>query len=154
VADVVDAVTRSRMMSGIRGRDTKPERALRSALHRLGLRFRLHSRDLPGRPDIVLPRHTAAVLVHGCFWHQHPGCRYATTPASNAGFWREKLKGNVERDGRNLSALVERGWRTAVIWECVIRQKGAASVGEELATWIRSGEQSLELPPRGTGDQS
>lgn len=118
--DVVDRATRSRMMAGIGGKNTKPELSVRRALHAAGLRFRLHRRDLPGRPDIVLPRHRAAVLVHGCFWHRHPGCRYATTPATNREFWQAKFKGNVERDKRQLRELQLMGWRTFVVWECQI----------------------------------
>lgn len=148
MADVVDAATRSRMMSGIRGRDTKPERLLRRALHRLGLRYRLHVRELPGRPDIVLPRYRAAVLVHGCFWHRHESCRYATTPASNTAFWLEKLEGNVVRDRRNLKQLAAAGWRTATVWECALRHRGSEQVAEELADWIRSNGRLLELPAR------
>lgn len=115
--DVVDRATRSRMMSGIRGKDTKPELAVRSFLHRAGLRFRLHAK-LPGKPDLVLPRYRTAVFVHGCFWHRHEGCRYATTPASNAEFWREKFAGNVERDARVKRQLEEAGWRVETVWAC------------------------------------
>jgi DNA mismatch endonuclease (patch repair protein) len=116
--DVVDRATRSRMMSGIRGKDTKPELLVRRALHASGLRFRLHRKDLPGKPDIVLPRYQAAVLVHGCFWHRHTGCRYATTPSTNTAFWQNKLDGNAERDARQLRELRRLGWRTFVVWEC------------------------------------
>jgi DNA mismatch endonuclease (patch repair protein) len=120
VADIVDRATRSRMMAGIRGVHTKPERIVRSFLHRAGLRFRLHARDLPGRPDIVLPKHRAVVEVRGCFWHRHPGCRYATTPASNAAFWKSKFEENVRRDRRNRRSLRQAGWRVFVIWECQV----------------------------------
>lgn len=115
--DVVDRATRSRMMSGIRGKDTKPELVVRSFLHRAGLRFRLQAR-LPGKPDLVLPRYGTAVFVHGCFWHRHEGCRYATTPASNAEFWQEKFAGNVERDARVKRQLEEAGWRVETVWAC------------------------------------
>jgi DNA mismatch endonuclease (patch repair protein) len=115
--DVVDRATRSRMMSGIRGKDTKPELAVRSFLHRAGLRFRLHAR-LPGKPDLVLPRYKTVVFVHGCFWHRHEGCRYATTPASNAGFWQEKFAGNVQRDARVKGQLEDAGWRVETVWAC------------------------------------
>lgn len=96
MVDVVERVTRSRMMSGIRGRDTKPEMQVRSFLHREGLRFRLHA-ALPCSSDLVLPRYRAAVFVHGCFWHRHAGCRYATTPSTNVEFWKAKFGGNVAR---------------------------------------------------------
>jgi len=115
--DVVDRATRSRMMSGIRGKDTKPELAVRSFLHRAGMRFRLHAK-LPGKPDLVLPRYRTVVFVHGCFWHRHEGCRYATTPASNAGFWQEKFTGNVRRDERVKRQLEEEGWRVETVWAC------------------------------------
>ena len=101
MTDVVDRATRSRMMSGIRGRDTKPEKQVRSFLHRAGLRFRLHA-SLPGKPDLVFPKHGAVVFVHGCFWHRHAGCRYATTPSSNVDFWQAKFDANVARDKRCL----------------------------------------------------
>src|SRR5690242_12969823 len=98
MADIVDRATRSRMMSGIRGKDTKPEKLVRSFLHRSGFRFTLHDKRLPGRPDIVLPNRKTIVNVHGCFWHRHPGCRFAYQPQSNQAFWNAKLAGNVERD--------------------------------------------------------
>lgn len=118
MADIVDRATRSRMMSGIRGRDTAPELIVRSHLHRAGLRFRLHQNDLPGRPDLVLSRWDTVVLVHGCFWHRHAGCRYATTPASNRQFWQAKFQANVERDIRNRAELRKLGWRVFTVWEC------------------------------------
>jgi DNA mismatch endonuclease (patch repair protein) len=105
-------------MSRIRGKDTKPERVVRSLLHREGFRFRLHVRELPGRPDIVLPRHRAVVFVHGCFWHRHPGCPRAFTPSSNVEFWQKKLAANPPRDAANEKALRETGWRVVVVWEC------------------------------------
>lgn len=125
---------RTRVMRSIRGRDTRPELLVRSFLHRAGLRFRLHGRGLAGRPDVVLPRHRTVVFVHGCFWHQHPGCRLARRPPGNAAYWGPKLDGNVARDARNLEALAALGWRLAVIWECEV---GPARL-EALAAWIRS----------------
>ena len=118
--DIVDKATRSRMMAGIRGTDTKPERLVRSWLHRQGLRFRLHKFGLPGRPDIILSKYRAAIFVHGCFWHRHPGCRYATTPASNAAFWQEKFRKNVARDRKKAAELRRLGWRVLTIWECQV----------------------------------
>lgn len=120
MADVVDKATRSRMMSGIRGRDTKPELLVRKYLHAAGLRFRLGS-SLPGRPDIVLPRYRAAVFVHGCYWHRHQGCRFATTPSSNQEFWLKKFAANVERDKQVKVMLRKAGWRPLVIWECQLK---------------------------------
>src|SRR5262245_8797324 len=98
MTDIVDRKTRSRMMSGIRGRNTKPELAVRKALTAAGFRYRLHSNHLPGRPDLVLAKHRCAIFVHGCFWHRHPGCKYAYTPKSNVRFWLDKLESNVRRD--------------------------------------------------------
>ena len=120
--DVLTPEQRRKNMSAIRGKDTNPERAVRSALHRLGFRFRLHVPGLPGRPDIVLPRYWTAVLVHGCFWHRHPGCRFATTPASRREFWERKFKENVERDRQAKQRLREAGWAVFVIWECQINE--------------------------------
>ncbi|MCC6358553.1 MAG: DNA mismatch endonuclease Vsr [Phycisphaerales bacterium] len=112
---------RSWNMSRIRGRNTRPEREVRSMLHRLGFRFRLHSRQLPGRPDVVLPKYGSVVLVHGCFWHRHPGCPFAYTPKSRAAFWSRKFAGNVARDRRNTEALEREGWRVLIVWECELR---------------------------------
>lgn len=106
------------MMSGIRGQDTAPERIVRRFLHRHGFRFRLHVPSLPGRPDIVLPRYRVAVQVQGCFWHQHPRCRFAVMPSTNVQFWRRKLRGNVARDRRNALALRAAGWHLETVWEC------------------------------------
>lgn len=118
MADIVDGATRSRMMSAIRGRDTAPERAVRRYLHGAGLRFRLDGAGLPGRPDIVLPRHRVAVFVHGCFWHRHRGCRFTTTPSTNADFWKAKFARNVARDSANEAKLRALGWMPLVIWAC------------------------------------
>ena len=121
--DVVDKITRSRMMAGIRGKDTKPELELRRALHSLGLRYRLHVSGLPGRPDIVLPKHHAAIEVHGCFWHMHR-CKYGKpAPATNVSFWAEKRRGNAARDKRNRTALRAAGWRVFEVWECHTRSE-------------------------------
>lgn len=114
-------------MAGIKGRDTKPEMELRRLLHAAGFRFRLHAKDLPGRPDIVLPRHRAAIFVHGCFWHRHSGCRYATTPDNNAAFWAKKFATNVARDAAKEQALTDAGWRVMVVWECSIRRDAVAA---------------------------
>lgn len=122
--DVVDRLTvqhRSWNMSRIRGKNTAPELLVRSILHRLGYRFRLHRRDLPGTPDIALPRYRTVVFVHGCFWHRHPGCRYAYTPKSRLDFWQSKFNGNVARDVHHRAALRKLGWRVATVWECELR---------------------------------
>jgi DNA mismatch endonuclease, patch repair protein len=109
---------RSWNMSRIRGKDTGPERVVRSVLHQLGYRFRLHVKDLPGKPDIVLPRYRTVVFVHGCFWHRHRGCGNCTTPTNNRVFWVKKLEGNAARDKLKASALRRVGWRVLVVWEC------------------------------------
>lgn len=133
MADVVDPATRSRMMAGIRGKNTRPERIVRSFLHLRGFRFRLHRKDLPGRPDIVLPKYRTAIQVHGCFWHRHPGCRFATTPSSNAEFWQAKFAENVDRDARHEAALRQLGWRVLTVWECEV---GSPEFLEELVKTI------------------
>ena len=134
--DVVDQATRSRMMSGIRGKDTRPELIVRSFLHRSGLRFRLHAK-LPGKPDLVLPKYCAVVFVHGCFWHRHDGCRYATTPKNNAVFWQEKFATNMRRDVEVQKQLDELGWCVFVIWSCELDE---CSLAKLAATIRRSTE--------------
>lgn len=113
---------RSRMMSSIRGKNTWPERMLRSILFAKGFRYRLHVRNLPGSPDLVFPKHRAVIFVHGCFWHRHEGCRYTTTPKANSEFWKQKFQGNVNRDARHAAMLHDLGWRVAVVWECSLKQ--------------------------------
>jgi DNA mismatch endonuclease, patch repair protein len=141
MVDIVDSATRSRMMSGIRGKNTLPEVLVRRALHAHGFRFGTKSTLLPGRPDVVLPRWKVAVFVHGCFWHWH-GCPLSKVPASNRQFWQEKLESNVERDDLAVLVLVALGWRVATIWECALRGARARasfdSAMDQLAAWIRS----------------
>ena len=117
MVDVVDKATRSRMMAGIRGRDTKPERIVRSYLYGVGLRFRLGSK-LPGKPDLVFPKYRVALFLHGCLWHRHANCRVATTPSSNRKFWEDKFSANIERDKRAKILLRKVGWRPIVVWAC------------------------------------
>ncbi len=112
---------RSRNMARIRGKDTKPELLVRSLLHGMGYRFRLHRKDLPGKPDIVLPKYESVVLVHGCFWHRHKGCQYAYMPKTRVSFWKKKFKENIDRDKNNLSQLEELGWNVLTVWECETR---------------------------------
>lgn len=131
MVDVVDKATRSRMMSGIRGRDTKPEMIVRSHLHRLGLRFRLES-SLPGKPDLIFPKYKAVVFVHGCFWHRHPGCRFTTTPASNRQFWLDKFEANVVRDARVKLLLRRLKWRHLIVWECQLDQRRLDSLHRKI----------------------
>jgi DNA mismatch endonuclease (patch repair protein) len=115
-------------MQRVRRRDTKPEMVVRRLAHDLGLRFRLHRRDLPGTPDLVFPRHKVAIFVHGCFWHRHPGCRHASTPKANVEFWNDKFRRNVNRDARKEAELRDLGWRVVLVWGCEIH-KPAALVG-------------------------
>lgn len=118
--DTVSQEVRSRMMSAIRGKDTSPERLVRSAAHSLGLRFRLHSPTLPGKPDLVFAKYRVVIFVHGCFWHRH-ACQFATTPKTRSDFWAKKFESNVSRDKRNAEALQGLGWRVIEIWECETR---------------------------------
>lgn len=146
MVDVVDRQTRSRMMSGIRGKNTKPEMIVRRAVFAAGFRFRLHRKCLPGVPDIVLPGRNVAVFVHGCFWHMHAGCKYAKLPSSRQEFWREKLERNVKRDGENIDALVSLGWRVLVVWECATKEKEAESLlASAFAAWVGGGQARGEL---------
>ena len=119
MADVVDKETRSRMMSGIRSKDTKPELLVRRVLHRAGYRYRLHAKDLPGKPDIILRKYKTVIFVHGCFWHHHD-CKNFKWPKTREDFWRKKIDGNVARDRENYSKLGALDWRVIVIWECQI----------------------------------
>jgi DNA mismatch endonuclease (patch repair protein) len=134
------------MMSRIRGRDTKPELVLRKSLHRMGFRYRVHVGDLPGRPDLVFPKHNALVFVHGCFWHRHSGCKQATTPSSNVSFWREKFGKTVERDAVVLANARQVGWRVAVVWECALERRGLPDAARRIGMWLMSEKRQLELP--------
>ncbi|MBB2156534.1 DNA mismatch endonuclease Vsr [Gluconacetobacter diazotrophicus] len=136
MADTLTRERRSWNMSRIKGRNTRPELVLRSLLHRAGFRFRLHAKQLPGRPDIILPRYRTAIFVHGCFWHRHPGCRYATTPSTRREFWQTKFDGNVSRDARNQAALEAAGWTVLTVWECELKSD-AEGVAHRLATELR-----------------
>ena len=121
MSERISREARSRIMRAVRGRDTGPERAVRSIVHALGFRFRLHRKDLPGTPDLVLPRHRTVILVHGCFWHAHRCRAGRVEPRSNAAFWREKRLGNRRRDARVRAALRARGWTVLEIWECQLK---------------------------------
>lgn len=142
MSDVVSPKKRSEMMSGIRGKNTRPELQVRKALFGMGYRFRLHRKDLPGRPDIVLPRWRVAVLVHGCFWHGHCNCRYAKTPSTRTDFWATKLENNRQRDQRDINALHAAGWRTLVIWECFLRSPLRVGLTAALRDWIEGNQQT------------
>jgi DNA mismatch endonuclease (patch repair protein) len=144
--DIVDQSTRSRMMAAIGGRNTRPEIVLRRALHSLGFRFRLHSKQVFGRPDIILAKHNAAIFVHGCFWHRHEGCRYKTTPASRREFWAAKFEANVARDSVVRATLLEHGWRVAIVWECALRRPDQIlDASQRLSSWLLSRENEIEI---------
>lgn len=149
--DIVDAATRSRMMAGIRSRNTKPEIFLRRALHARGFRYRLHNRRLPGTPDLVFRQFGAVCFIHGCFWHRHSGCRYAATPTTRKEFWLAKLTSNVARDQRNRRELLNAGWRVAVVWECSLRKGGEHGTAVKLDSWLHGDEKEFETSPGGTG---
>lgn len=142
MVDVVDKQTRSRMMSGIKGKNTKPELLLRRALHARGFRFRLHDRRLPGKPDIVLPKWRVLVEVRGCFWHRHERCPKATTPATNVDFWQKKFLSNVLRDRANADAQVVDGWRVLILWECAIGRVLREHVIDEVIAFVTDSMQT------------
>ena len=121
--DTASPEKRSWIMRQVKGRDTSPEKIVRSLLHRMGYRFRLQRDDLPGKPDIVLPRFKTVVFVNGCFWHRHSGCKRATTPATNVDYWQTKFERNVARDARNQAELEKMGWRVVIVWECELKDK-------------------------------
>lgn len=125
MSDVFTPEERSRVMGCVKGRDTSPEIIVRSLLHRLGYRFRLHRKELPGKPDVVLPRYRTVIFVNGCFWHQHPGCEKAARPATNTEYWNRKLDANQARDSRNQAELERLGWRVAIVWECETKDLSA-----------------------------
>ena len=143
--DVHSAETRSFNMSRISGKDTQPEMMVRKWLWANGYRYRLHRKDLPGKPDIVLPAYNAVVFVHGCFWHRH-GCRMTTTPETRLGFWLAKFKENIERDNRNIEALLKEGWRVMVVWECTLRNKTANPdlVSRQISDFLKSDDHFAE----------
>ncbi|WP_395745120.1 very short patch repair endonuclease [Prosthecobacter sp.] len=158
MADIVDSETRSRMMSGIRGKNTRPEIQVRQILHRLGFRFRLHVSRLAGKPDIVLSRFKAAILIHGCFWHGHE-CALFRWPATRPEFWRQKIGRNRINDARTVEKLREDGWRVATIWECAMRgdtRMNTDELGNTLKKWLHSCVDEIEIPQNlmGRGNES
>lgn len=141
MSDRLTVEKRSQLMSRIRAKDTCPELRVRRWLHGRGYRYRLHVKRLPGRPDIVMPRYGAVIMVHGCFWHRHHGCRLAYEPRSNVEFWQRKFAQNIDRDRRSRAALMELGWRMATVWECALReQSGLEARLMELESWLRNGQ--------------
>jgi DNA mismatch endonuclease (patch repair protein) len=147
MVDVVDTFTRSRMMSGIRGKNTKPEVLIRSLLHRQGFRFRLNVRNLPGKPDIVLPRFRAVIFVNGCFWHGHQNCILFRLPKTRTDFWRNKIEGNRANDYIVRQALFNAEWRVGLVWECSIRGAGknTEDVLNRLTEWLRGEQVFMEI---------
>ncbi len=132
-------------MAAIKGKDTRPELMIRKALHRLGFRFRLHSKDLPGKPDLVLPKYKAVIFINGCFWHHH-NCHLFKWPLTREEFWRTKINRNTENDARNTIRLEQAGWRIATVWECALKGRTKISEGtaiQLLAEWLRSDENTL-----------
>lgn len=148
MADTVPTNVRSRMMSSIRSGDTQPEMKLRRALHSRGFRYRLHDPMLPGKPDLVFARHRAVLFVHGCFWHRHVGCRYATMPSSNVEFWRNKFEKNIARDKVSVHSLRAKGWRVGIVWECLLRKQNIEEVLSSIGLFLDSSEEGYkEWPP-------
>lgn len=148
MTDRISREARSRNMAAIRGKDTKPEMTVRKFLHRRGFRYRLHVKDLPGKPDIVIPKFRTVVFVHGCFWHRHKGCKNAVLPKTNPDFWEKKLKGNVKRDRKNLEALRNMGWRIVVVWECAMKGKNAGEtevILDRTAEWLTGKDEILVI---------
>ena len=146
--DVHDAAARSRNMAAVRGKDTKPELLIRRGLHARGLRFRLHARELPGRPDLVFPKHRAVLFVHGCFWHGHD-CSLFQLPGTRREFWKAKIEGNRARDEKALAALRALVWRTGVVWECALRGRDRREPEEVFSAceaWIRRGGADFAVP--------
>jgi DNA mismatch endonuclease (patch repair protein) len=131
--DVYDKATRSAVMRSVKGKNTKPEMRLRKALHAEGFRYRLHRPDLPGKPDIVFPGRRKIIFVHGCFWHQHPGCPAADRPSANSDYWNRKLARNAARDQENLTTLATQGWEMLVVWECDLRHDPSGTLENVMA---------------------
>ncbi len=131
-------------MSGIRGKDTKPELLVRTYLHARGFRYRLHSINLPGKPDLVFPKYRTVLFVHGCFWHRHENCKYAATPKTNSAFWIKKLSANRDRDRKNQSLLQALGWRVLTIWECEVGELHLSELAEAISTTDLNGQPKLK----------
>lgn len=147
MTDVVDVATRSRMMAGIQGKNTKPEILIRKALHARGFRFRLHVKDLPGKPDLVLPKYRALIFVHGCFWHGH-ACRYFKVPQTRPEFWLEKIGSNQRRDSLQEEALKAMGWRVLVVWECAVRsmrKEKSSLLVDLIANWLKNRSKYFQI---------
>ena len=147
MADVFSTEKRSEVMGLIRAKDTKPEKIVRSYLHRAGFRFRLHKKALPGTPDLWLPKYNAAIFVNGCYWHRHRRCKFAYTPKQNRDFWESKFSGNMARDEQNQSELLNQGIRVLIIWECSLRTGGDCTDSlSKIDKWLRSPSEYLNIP--------
>lgn len=151
MADVHSPSQRSFNMSRIRGTSTTPEKIVRSLLRSEGIRYRTNAKDLPGRPDIVLPNSRIAIFVHGCFWHRHKDCRFTTHPKTNSEFWKAKFARTVERDSENIRSLRKLGWKTLVVWECDTRKSSAAVLRKVLAVLRSAKKLQVEPVSRGRG---
>ena len=145
MVDILDSLSRSRNMAKIKSKDTKPEMIVRKYLHARGLRYRLHDKKLPGKPDIVLPKFGTIVFVHGCFWHRHENCRFAYTPKTRCTFWNEKFATNLKRDKIVIEELKDKGWRVIIVWECAIRSKDRAAYLAQTYNGILSGQQIINI---------
>lgn len=147
MTDVVDSATRSRMMAGIQGKNTSPELLIRKALHARGFRFRIHAKHLPGKPDLVLPKYSAVIFIHGCFWHGHD-CRYFKMPKTRPEFWSDKIGKNQARDLVQIAMLKAEGWKVLVVWECAVRsmkKQNATLLIDLICDWLVSGSEYLQL---------
>ncbi len=134
-------------MSRVRSTDTMPEVLLRSLLHKAGFRFQKNVKELPGKPDVVLPKYKAVIFIHGCFWHGHLDCKKAELPATRTEFWKTKIEGNIQRDKKSIQLLQEQDWRIAVIWECALKNKLVLSeTSEGLISWLKTDDLYLEIP--------
>ena len=158
MSDIVSKETRSRMMSSVRAKNTKLELEVRSRLFAMGFRYRLHRRNLPGTPDIVFPRYSTVIFIHGCFWHYH-GCHLSTIPVSRRAWWKDKLQGNRRRDGNAVAKLMTLGWRVLIIWECSFRRprtnrsEALDRIAARAATFLKAGPSLLEIPRPARGQR-
>ncbi|WP_440784301.1 very short patch repair endonuclease [Pseudomonas syringae] len=147
MTDVVDSATRSRMMAGIQGKNTSPELLVRKALHARGFRYRIHAKHLPGKPDLVLPKYSAVIFIHGCFWHGHD-CRYFKVPKTRPEFWLEKIAKNRARDLVQIAVLEAEGWKVLVVWECAVRymkKQSPTLLIDLIDDWLRNGSKYLQV---------
>ncbi|MGQ1270056.1 very short patch repair endonuclease (plasmid) [Acinetobacter baumannii] len=147
MVDIVDSITRSRMMAAVKSSNTKPELQIRKILHERGFRFRLHEKKLPGKPDIVLPKYRAVIFINGCFWHGHDNCRFSKLPATRTDFWKEKISKNKFNDANAIASLLTSNWRVCIIWQCKIREvkKDLTRLADTVSNFIKGQEPFLEL---------